>query len=253
MRHSIKRMTLKVAVRMVAVLMLAAMAPAVRAADPAATARKNIAKGNEMFQKKEFAAAEVLYKKALAAQPSNATAQFNLALSLLRQKGALKPDSKDFGEIAKSLTQLTEDKSKPAIARGSALTLGNMYYRAEDYQQAIEQYKRALRLDPDYDIARENLRLAQKKLQDKDKNKDKDKDKDKNQDQDKNQNQNKDQNKDRNKDRNQNQQPQPQQQQLSDANAERILKEMQNREAATLKRLQEQQQTLPRKQVTHPW
>ena len=130
-------------------------------------------------------------------------------------------------------------------------------------------YKGALRKNPDNDKARENLRLAQKKLQEQQnnqnqqnqnqqQNQDQDK-KDQNKDQDKKNQDQKDQNQDKQpqqQDQKKNQQQPPQQSGISDANAEKILKAMENEEAATRKRIEAQRKkgAQPnRKQPIKPW
>ena len=104
----------------------------------------------------------------------------------------------------------------------------------EQYQKAIDYYKQSLRIDPDDDNARRNLRIAQKKLQQ--------------QNQDKNQqNQNQDQQdkKDRQDQKNQQQQQpqqqeqkqQPQEQKINEQTAQRILQAMDSKENQTRARV----------------
>ena len=106
-------------------------------------------------------------------------------------------------------------------------------------------YKDALRRNPDDDQARENLRLAQKKLEEQQQNQDQNKDQNKEdqdkkkQDQNKNNNDNKEK-QDKNQQDQQNQQqkpnqnqPQEQNQGMSDGNAQQILKAMQDAEKPT--------------------
>ena len=170
-----------------------------------------------------------------------------------------------------------------SVAEKAFYNLGNLAFNQQQYQQSIEHYKNALRRDPSDDKARENLRLAQKRLeqqnQDQNQDQNKDKNKDQQQDQNKDQQQNQDQqnkdqnqdqqNKDENKDQNQDQQPQqqdkqpqkqnpPQQQQggMSQENAEKILKAMENEEAATRRRIQNAEKkkaNSSRKNIQNPW
>ena len=164
--------------------------------------RNFIAAGNKLYRDKRFAEAEVQYRKAIEANQASETAIFNLAASLIRQGGTNSPDApnKTIQEAQQLLSALSSSAHDAHLAELAAYNLGNLAYNAEQYQPAIEHYKNALRRNPDNDKARQNLRLAQKKLQDQqnqDKNQDKDKDKDKEQQQDK-QDQQKDQNKDKN-------------------------------------------------------
>lgn len=126
------------------------------------------------------------------------------------------------------------------IAGRANYDLGNLAYRQQQYEQAIELYKNALRNNPNDENARHNLRLAQLKLKqnknnknDKKNNQDKNKDKNKDKKQKQNQNQNK------NNDKNQNQQQKPQNGGMSKQNMEQILRTMQNQENATQQRIKE--------------
>ncbi|WP_279149453.1 tetratricopeptide repeat protein [Muribaculum intestinale] len=227
--------------------------------------RNHIRAGNKLYEEKRFAEAEVEYRKALEQNAMSEKAMYNLAVSLLRQAGNADPNNENnpIAEAQSILTDLAKTAGDDAISERSFYNLGNMAFNQRQYDQAINMYKGALRKNPDNDKARENLRLAQLKKQEQEQNQDQNKDQNKDQNQDQkdqnkdrqNQNQNKDQNKDqdqnKDKDQNQNQQnqdkqkpqQQPQQQQggISDANAAKILKTMENEENATRRKVQEMQ------------
>lgn len=244
--------------------------------------RNYIREGNKLYRQKRFADAEVQYRKALEQVPQSEIAQFNLAASLLRQSGSSDPNSGNNPMAAATglLQQIASESQDAYLAGKSFYNLGNIAFNSQDYGKSIELYKNALRKNPDDDKVRENLRLAQLKQreqeQNKDNNQNQDQNKDQNQDQNQNnKNQNKDnkdqnqQNKDQNKDQNQqdqqqqqnqdqNKDKQQQQQQggISDANAEKILKAMENEEAATRKRVDAEKkkaETARRKKITNPW
>ncbi len=233
--------------------------------------RNYIVEGNKLYNEQRYADAEVAYRKALQENAMNEIAQFNLAASLLRQGSASGETQKEASAI---LQNLTRDAENISIAEKAFYNLGNIAFNSQDYSKSIELYKNALRKNPDNDKARENLRLAQKRLedqqnqdQDQDQNQDKqDQDKkDQNkQDQNQNQNQNNDQNKDDKKDQQQQQpdqkqdQQQKQQQQggISQQNAEKILKAMENEENATRARINAEKKKTgapSRRPVTNPW
>lgn len=227
--------------------------------------RNHIRAGNKLYEEKRFAEAEIEYRKALEQNAMSEKAMYNLAVSLLRQAGNADPNNENnpIAEAQSILTDLAKTAGDDAISERSFYNLGNMAFNQQQYDQAINMYKGALRKNPDNDKARENLRLAQLKKQEQEQNQDQNKDQNKDQNQDQkdqnkdrqNQNQNKDQNKDqdqnKDKDQNQNQQnqdkqkpqQQPQQQQggISDANAAKILKTMENEENATRRKVQEMQ------------
>ncbi len=241
--------------------------------------RVHLRNGNQLYEKKRYAEAEAEYKKALQANPASEKAQFNLATTLMRQGSATaKPDDKNnpMNQAEGLLTNLAKSAHDKQLRGKACYDLGNIAYSRQQYDQAVEYYKHALRCNPDDDQARQNLRLAQlkKQQQDKDKDKNKDQNKDKNKDQNKDQNKDKnkdkdkdkqDQNKDQNKDQNQDQQNKDQQNQnkqqqqqggMSQENAEQVLKAMQDRERATQQRInaqQAQQQRHERRRTNKKW
>ncbi len=198
--------------------------------------RRLISEGNRLYKEGKFKEASKQYQMAVAVNPQSPEARFNLALSHLKLAAQPGVDEKQREQLMKSGTEGMSAiaGANPKLASYAAYNLGNVAFNAQQYPEAIQCYKQALRFNPDDDTARRNLRIAQKKLQDqnKDQNKDKDKDKDKdNKDKDQN-NQNKDQN--QNKDKNENQQKDNS---MSNNTAEQILKAMENKENATRTRV----------------
>lgn len=237
--------------------------------------RNFVSQGNALYRQKRYAEAETMYKKALSFSPNSEVARFNLASALIRQAGSTDANNGNtpLSDAMQLLTDLEANAQNMQIVEKAAYDLGNLAFNQQNYQGAIDHYKNALRKNPDNDKARENLRLAQKKLEEQNKNQDKNKEqqnKDQNKDQDQ-QNKNQDQNKDKkddNKDKQQpdqpkdqkkdqkNQQPKPQNGGISDENAKKILKAMENAEAATRKKVEARKQKADnarRRQVTHPW
>ena len=227
--------------------------------------RNFIHEGNKLYRDNRFADSEVMYRKALQAVPTSETAMFNLAASLIRQSGSSDPNSGNnpIAEATQMLQQLSSTARDMNIAEKAFYNLGNIAFNQENYQQSIEMYKNALRKNPDNDKTRQNLRLAQLKLKEQQQNKDDKKDDKQQQDkQEQKQEQNKDnqdnkQNQDQQqKDEDKKPQNQPQQQSnISDANADKILKAMENEEAATRRRVEAQQKkdaNSSRRQVTNP-
>lgn len=214
--------------------------------------RKMLRQGNELNKQKRYAEAEVAYRKAIAFNSKSELGRYNLAVALLNQTKASEGANSDsivaqadrlFGEV----TQMSHD---PKLLSRAYYNRGNIAYKAEDYQRAIDMYKDCLRRDSHNEQARENLRLAQLKLKEQqDKNnggggggnddqkdkQDKDKDKnDQNRDQDK-QNQNQEQS---NQDKEQNrEQQQPQQ----GASSEQILNAVEEKEKGAQQRVNMQQ------------
>ena len=226
--------------------------------------RNAIVEGNQYFHDGKFSDAEAAYKKALTDNPNSQMAAFNLATTFLRQAPELKNDSfpnpqqqggdgkepqlsQQLNSAIEILQNLAQNSPNPAIVSLAAYDLGNIAYRQQNYPQAIECYKEALRKQPKFNDARYNLRMAQLKNKDNQKNQNKNQDKNKDQQQDKNKDKDKDKNKDKNQDQQQqnqnkdkNQQQQNQQQNkgsMSGQNMDQILRSMQNQENATQQRV----------------
>ncbi len=214
--------------------------------------RKFIRQGNKAFEKELYDNSEVAYRKALDKAKENNKEEttfgstFNIGDALYKQE-KYQDAAKTFKELS-DLELPAEDKAKVFH------NLGNSLLEMKKYKESIEAYKQALRNYPDDMETKYNLEYARKKLEEqqqkqqnqknqnnKNKNQDKkdqkqkdDQQQDSNKDQKKQQDQNKDQNQNKPKDQKQN--PQQQQQPKMDkADAERLLKALENDE----KKLQE--------------
>ncbi|MDE5809766.1 MAG: tetratricopeptide repeat protein [Muribaculaceae bacterium] len=226
--------------------------------------RNLIKEGNKLYHDKRYSEAEVCYNKALEINPNSAVAQFNLASTLMLNNGNSDPTAESSPinqaeRILQSLVKTAGDET--SIVEKSFYNLGNIAFNRQQYAESIELYKNALRKNPDNDKARENLRLAQLKMQNQDQNQNQDQQQDQDQQEQQDQQQqqqNQDQQQDKNQqNQNKNQeQQQNQQQQMSDANAERILKAMENAEAATRRKVEAQkakEQQSNSRYTTKPW
>lgn len=150
-----------------------------------------IADAQDALAEDDFANAEAYYRKAIATDPSNTTAKYNMGNLYYTKEKSLNAEDrlKEAAEVAQTKTQ------KHRIYHN----LGNSYMQQKNYQGAVDAFKNALRNDPTDEETRYNLALAKKMLEkeqqkeqgDQDQNKQDQENKDKNQDQ-----QNKDQNQD---------------------------------------------------------
>ena len=213
--------------------------------------RRLINAGNSEYKAGHFAEAMNKYRDALEESPQSAEAKYNLGLSQLRRAETIEADSLKQAYM-QSGSQLTADvarrgSDRPLVASRANYNLGNGEFNQEQYAQAIEMYKQALRLNPDDEAARRNLRIAQLKKQEQDQNQDNQDNKDQNQQQDQKQDQQQNQDQQNQDRQNQDQQdrqdqqnqqpPQQQEQQINQAVSDQILKAMENKENATRARV----------------
>lgn len=234
-------MTMKISISRLLAILISISAVAGSAFDANASSnrkeRRAVSQGNELFKGGHFLEAAEKYQQALKIEPSSKEALYNLGLTYIRRASAAQSDSlrtqlvKAGSEAMQTVAQALKDK--PALAADALFNLGNIAFNSEDYAQAVEMYKHSLRVQPEDEKTRRNLRIAQKKLQ---QNKD-----DQNKDDQNKDDQNKDDQKDQNKqDQQQQQQDQQQQQQQQEINpqaAEQILNAMENKENQTRARV----------------
>ncbi len=134
---------------------------------------KYIYEAQEALSENDFASAEASYRKAIAKDPSNTSAKYNMGnLYYGKEKSETAEDRlKEAAKIAAT------KEEKHRIFHN----LGNSYMQQKNYQEAVDAFKEALRNDPTDDETRYNLALAKKMLE-KEKQNSKDKNKDQNQD-----------------------------------------------------------------------
>lgn len=239
--------------------------------------KKYVRQGNKLYENKKYNDSEIRYRKALAQNPANNKAEFNLGDALYKQG--------NFKEAGEKFELMNTKKLDKSTKNDILYNLGNSYFeqgrqkaKAGDSQgsmdfmnKAIDSYKDAMKLDGKDDSARYNYELARRMLvqqqnqqnkqnkdnkeQNKDKkdqNKNDQKNKDKNNkdkqdqnknDQDKNKN-NKDKSGKQNDQKDQNKQPekqpaspQPQKSKISDKDAERILNALQIQEKEKMNKM----------------
>lgn len=214
-------------IRKILILFIVALTSVAAYADskPAYTRqeRKLISEANNLYRKGDFAGAASIYNKVLSQNAANSIARYNLALAQIRSAAKPSQDKTEatdtiMQQAVSNLNAVAQAAAADAdLAAKAAYNLGNIAFNAEDYASAIQSYKQSLRLNPDSEPARRNLRIAQKKQQ---------------QSQDK-QNQKQEQQK-------QEPQPQPQDQQkqeqkqdrMNQQNADRMLNAIENKENA---------------------
>lgn len=223
--------------------------------------RKEVRKGNRAYKNETYDNAQAAYHQALSIDSTYYKAQYNLGNALYRQK--------QYGEAAQSFGKALMSPDLTKSQRSQVLhNKGNSHLQAglqdrdngmEQFQQAVDDYKEALKLNPKNEDTRYNLSYAQKLLaqaqqqqqQGGGNNKQQDQNKDnnqqqqqQNQDQQNKNKQNKDQqqqNQQQDQQQNQNQQQQKKQQGQQDKkkqDAERLLEAVKNNERKTMKEQQ---------------
>ncbi len=209
----------------------------------AQTDRQLIREGNRMYHKRDFAKAEVAYRKALSKNPANAQAIYNLGCALMMQ-------NKDSAAIVQYQNSAKIEKNKFRLSK-SYHNIGVICQNNRLYGDAIKAYQQALRNNPKDDETRYNLALC-KKLQKKQPDK---KEKNKNKDDKKKQDKNKDKNKneEKDKDKKQNKQQQQQKEQMSKDNAEQLLNAAIQSEKATQQRMRQAMQKQGARRLEKNW
>ena len=194
----------------------------------AQTSNQLIRKGNKNFSSKNYAQAEVFYRKAIDKEPNNAIGNYNLARCLQAQhKNA---EAKKIYEKAAKL------ETDPIRQASSYNNLGTIYQGEKNYSKAIDYYKKAMRDNPSHNNARYNFELCQRQ-QKKQNNK-------KNSGGSKNNQKKKD---------NSQQKPQNNNNDMSKSNAEQLLNAAMQQEKETQKRLAKAMQQPSDKKLDKNW
>jgi len=107
--------------------------------------------GNELFATGAYDEALSAYRQAQVNDPDVAEPYYNAANALNRQ-GNLEGAQAQSGQALKT--------ADPDLAAPTWYNLGNGFFDAEDWEQAIAAYQAALRIDPDDMDAKRNLELA---------------------------------------------------------------------------------------------
>jgi Ca-activated chloride channel homolog len=111
-----------------------------------------IREGNKQYKQGQFDKALPAYQKAVAQNPKNAIARYNLANARYRT-GNLEAAEKSFDELIENTTEKTY-KEKGYYNKGVSLT------KQKKLQESIEAYKNAIKLNPADEDTRFNLQKA---------------------------------------------------------------------------------------------
>ena len=204
--------------------------------------RQYIRSGNKYFHKQDYVKAEAEYRKAVAMNPNNPQALYNLGCALTMQQ----QDSAAIETYQKAGLKETS-KSRKAMAYHN---IGVICQNHQLYNEAIEAYKESLRNNPSNDETRYNLALCQKMKKD-DNNQDNQDNKDQQQQQQNNDsNQDKQENKDQQQD---NKDQQQQDNQMSKENAEQLINAAMQDEKDTQQRVKDAMQQMRPRRLDKNW
>jgi tetratricopeptide (TPR) repeat protein len=187
----------------------------------AQTDKKLIREGNKSYDNKKYSDAEVAYKKSLSKNQKSYEGNFNLGDAYYKQG--------KYDEAAKQFDQLKSQKTDKKTEAAALHNLGNTLLQNKKYQESIDAYKEALKLNPADEDTRYNLAYAQAMLKQQQQQQQQQQ-----QNQDKKNQEKKDQQKQQQKPEQQKQeqaqQKQEQKKEISKEDAERILQALNNDE-----------------------
>ncbi|MBE0641566.1 MAG: tetratricopeptide repeat protein [Bacteroidales bacterium] len=202
----------------------------------AQSGNSELRKGNKAYSRSDFAAAELLYRKAADKNPEDQRAIFNLGTSLYRQDN-FDDAATHFSGGAATLESM-EDRSY------AYHNLGNAMVKTGKLKEAVEAYKNALRVNPHNEDARFNLAWVQRQMR-------------REQEQQQEQEQEQEQQQEQQQQQQQQEQKQEQQsrkpQQINKEDAERMLQALKNEEQRTLDKVQQKKVPAERRKTDKDW
>ena len=192
-----------------------------------------IKEGNSLYNDSSYNMAEMKYRKSLEKDQDYFNAAFNLADAIYKQNRF--EESTSLFDALKDNARNNED-----LARINH-NLGNSYLKENKLEQAIEEYKSYLRLNPNDEETRYNLAYAQKMKQQQDQKQDQQQDQKHDQQQDQQKEQQQDQQEEQQQDQQQDKQQDKQQEkkeEMSKKDAEKMLEALQQKEKELQEKLQ---------------
>jgi len=177
--------------------------------------RKYIRDGYKAYQDENYSEAEVSFRKAEQEKSDSYVARYNTSTALYQQN--------KLEESGKRFTELLQETNDPAEQARLLHNIGNVMVGGQQYSEAVEAYKRSLKLNPQDDDTRYNLAYALEKLeeqQQQDQNQDQQDKQEQQQDQEQN-----DEQQQQDQEQNDEQQQQDQEQQQQQQNQEQPAEE----------------------------
>lgn len=214
--------------------------------------RREVRKGNRLYNKGEYQQSIERYGRALMFDPTSFEATYNMGNAMSKAEMYDKAEQM-LGRAAADTLRSDSDRAE------AYYNLGNTQFRQKKYQEALESYKRSLLLNPDDREAKYNYAYTKHLLDDEQKNgggggndqNQQNQQNDRNQqgqDQQDQQDQNKDQGQDQqdqqDQNQNQDQQGQPRPEGLSQQEQEQMLDAIQAQEDRTQEKLKEKRRAM---------
>ena len=130
--------------------------------DPVQSKNRAVEQGNQKYSSGDFAGAEQHYREAREKLPGEAGVHFDLGAALHRKALALPegPERQAGLEAAEKELRLATDASDPRLRSRAHYNLGNTLVERKKVPDAIQEYRKALKLDARNEDARHNLELA---------------------------------------------------------------------------------------------
>lgn len=120
-------------------------------------AKKYMQQAEEALEDNDLATAEAYYRQAIAKDPSNASARYNL--------GNLYYNNEITGEAVERHAQSAKVAEEKPLKHDSFHNQGNSFMKQKKYKEAVEAYKNSLRNNPNDEETRYNYALAKKLLE----------------------------------------------------------------------------------------
>ena len=184
----------------------------------------DVRKGNKQYNKQDYNAAEISYRRALDTNKESYAAQYNLGEALFKQDKY--PEALAAYESAARMLDKTKDKEQMAKVMHN---IGNCQFAQQQYDKAVAAFQESLRANPKDNDTRYNLVKAMEMLQQQQEQ------------QQQNQNQQQQQEQQQQQQEQQQQQQEQEEQQMDQETAERILQALEQDEQDTQEKMERQQ------------
>ena len=194
----------------------------------------DVRKGNKQYNKQDYSAAEISYRRALDTNKESYAAQYNLGEALFKQDKY--PEALAAYESAARMLDKNKDKEQMAKVMHN---IGNCQFAQQQYDKAVAAFQESLRANPKDNDTRYNLVKAMEMLQQQQEQQQQNKNQQQQQEEQKQEQQQQEQQ--QQEQQQQEQQQEQQEQQMDQETAERILQALEQDEQDTQEKMERQQ------------